>query len=94
MKAFSERILKRMGNGDELKLCFVRPTGVLYYTRKVFLEEIQSQDRFLEVFRSPQRVFMVIPKGKLDRLKKELKMEVDPIDWERKYWDVVLISNR
>jgi 4-amino-4-deoxy-L-arabinose transferase-like glycosyltransferase len=93
-KAFSERILKRMEDGDELKLCFVRHYGVLYYTRKGFLEEIRSKDRFLEVFRSPQRVFMVIPKRALDRLKKELKIEVNPIEQGRRYWDVVLISNR
>lgn len=94
VKAFSERILKRMESGDELKLCFVCPNGVLYYTRKVFLEEIRSQERFLEVFHSPQRVFMVISERGLDRLKRELKMEVNIIDQERKYWDVVLISNR
>jgi 4-amino-4-deoxy-L-arabinose transferase-like glycosyltransferase len=52
LKPFTERILKRMENGDDLKLCFFCPTGVLYYTRKVFLEEITSKDRF-RGFRSP-----------------------------------------
>ena len=94
MKAFSERILKRMENGDELKLCFVCPTGVLYYTRKVFLEEIRSKDRFLEVFRSPQRVFMVIGRRDLDEIRKDLEMEVKIIERVRIYWDLVLISNR
>jgi 4-amino-4-deoxy-L-arabinose transferase-like glycosyltransferase len=94
LKAFSERILKRMENGDELKLCFVRHYGVLYYTRKGVLEEISSKNRFLEVFRSPRRVFMVIPKERLDLLKKELKIEVNPIEQERTYRDAVLISNR
>ena len=94
MKAFSERILKRMGNGDELKLCFIRHTGVLYYTRKVFLEEIRSKERFLEVFRSPQRVFMVIGRRDLDEMRKDLEMEVKIIERVGIYWDVLLISNR
>jgi hypothetical protein len=94
MKMFSERILKRMEVGDELKLCFFCPTGLLYYTKKTFLEEIRSQDRFLEALHSPQRVFMVITKGKLDRLKRELKMEVNIVEQERIYWDVAVICNR
>jgi 4-amino-4-deoxy-L-arabinose transferase-like glycosyltransferase len=94
MKAFSERILKRMENGDELKLCFVRPTGVLYYTRKVFLEEIRSKERFLEVFRSPQRVFMVIGRRDLDEIRKDSDVQVKIIERVRIYWDLVLISNR
>ncbi len=94
MKAFSERILKRMENGDELKLCFVCPTGVLYYTRKVFLEEIRSKGRFLEVIRSPQRVFIVIARRDLDEISKDLGMEVKIIERVRIYWDLVLISNR
>jgi hypothetical protein len=94
MKMFSERILKRMEVGDELKFCFFCPTGLLYYTKKTYLEEIRSQDRFLEVFHAPQRVFMVITKAKLDRLKRDLKMEIDVIENERIYWNVVLICNR
>ena len=94
IKPFSERILKRMEGGDELKLCFVRPTGVLYYTRKVFLEEIRSNDRFLEVFRAPQRVFMVIGRRRLDEIRKDFGIEVKIIEQVRIYWDLVLISNR
>jgi 4-amino-4-deoxy-L-arabinose transferase-like glycosyltransferase len=94
LKPFSERILKRMENGDELKLCFFRPTGVLYYTRKAFLEEIRSKERFLEVFRSPQRVFMVISRRDLDEIRKHLEREVKVIEQVRTYWDLVLISNR
>jgi 4-amino-4-deoxy-L-arabinose transferase-like glycosyltransferase len=94
VKAFSERILKRMEDGDELKLCFVSSLGVLYYTRKVFLEEIRSRDRFLEVFRSPQRVFMVIRRGDLDKIRKDLDMEVQIIEQVTIYRDLVLISNR
>jgi 4-amino-4-deoxy-L-arabinose transferase-like glycosyltransferase len=94
MRAFSERILKRMEHGDELKLCFFCPTGVLYYTRKVFLEEIRSKERFLEVFRSPERVFMVISIRDLHEIRKDLEMEVKIIERVRIYWDFVLISNR
>jgi hypothetical protein len=94
MKQLSERILERMEAGDELKLCFFCPAGLLYYTKKTLLEEIRSQDRFVEVFHSPQRVFMVITKAKLDRLKKELNMEVNILEQERIYWTVVLICNR
>jgi 4-amino-4-deoxy-L-arabinose transferase-like glycosyltransferase len=94
MKPLSERILGRMEAGDELKLCFFCPAGLLYYTKKTLLEEIRSQDRFLEAFRSPQRVFMVITKAKLDRLKKDLKIEINLIEQERIYWNVVLICNR
>jgi len=94
LKPFSERILKKMQNGDELKLYLVCPTGVLYYTRKGFLEEIRSKDRFLEVFRSPRRVFMVTGREDLDEIRKDLGMEVKIIERVRIYWDLVLISNR
>ncbi|MGQ9646394.1 MAG: ArnT family glycosyltransferase [Thermodesulfobacteriota bacterium] len=94
VKAFSQRIVKRMDDGDELKLYFNSPTGVLYYTRKVFLEEIRSRDRFLEVFRSPQRVFIVIGKRELDRLGMDLNIGVKIIERVRLPRDLVLISNR
>jgi 4-amino-4-deoxy-L-arabinose transferase-like glycosyltransferase len=94
MKAFSERILKRMEVGDELKLGYFCPPGLLFYTRKVFLEEIRSRDRFFEVFRSPQRVFMVIRRGDLDQLRRDFGMEVNIIEQKNIYWSLVLISNR
>jgi hypothetical protein len=37
---------------------------------------------------------MVITKAKLDRLKKDLKIEINLIEQERIYWNVVLICNR
>jgi hypothetical protein len=94
MRRFSEGILKRMEAGDELKMCFFSPAGLLYYTGKTRLEEIRSLDRLREVLRLPQRVFMVMTKGKLDQLKRGLKMEVNIIEQERIYWNLVLISNR
>jgi 4-amino-4-deoxy-L-arabinose transferase-like glycosyltransferase len=93
MKRFSEGILNRMEVGDELKMCFFSPAGLLYYTGKTRLEEIRSLDRLREVLRLPQRVFVVVTKGKLDQLKRELKMDVNIIEQERIYWNLVLISN-
>lgn len=94
LKAFSERILKRMENGDELKLYLVRPPGVLYYARRGVLEEIRSKERFLEVFRSPRRIFMVIGRRELDKIRNDLEMEVKIIERVTIYWDLALISNR
>ncbi len=95
MKIFSERILKRMETGDELKVCFFRPTGLYYYTRRPFTEEIWNQGRFNKVFASSRRVFMVIQRRDLDQFKKDLKIEIIPIEQMRVgHWDLVLISNR
>lgn len=95
MKAFSERILKRMEPGDELKVCFFRPTGLIYYTRKPFVEEIRDIEKFHKVFELPQKVYMVIQKRDLDQFKKGLKIEIIPVEQTRVgHWDLVLISNR
>jgi hypothetical protein len=74
-------------------MCFFSPAGLLYYTGKTRFEEIRSLDRLREVLRLPQRVFVVVTKGKLDQLKRELKMDVNIIEQERIYWNLVLISN-
>jgi hypothetical protein len=95
IKAFSERILKRMEKGEEVKVVFFRPTGLYYYTRRPFTEEIWEQGRFNKVFESSGRVFMVIQRRDLDQLKKGLKTETIPIEQMRVgHWDLVLISNR
>lgn len=95
MKAFSEKVLKKMEKGDELKMCFFRSPGLLYYTRKPLIEEIWEKGRFLEVLQLPQRVFIVIQKGDLEQLKRELKNEIEPIEQERVgHWDLTLVSNR
>lgn len=94
MKSFSERVLKRMEAGDELKVCFFRPTGLYYYTKRLLTEEIWDQDRFQKVFSSSGLVFIVIQRGDLDQLRRELRIEIEPIDQERVgHWDLVLISN-
>jgi 4-amino-4-deoxy-L-arabinose transferase-like glycosyltransferase len=93
-KAFSERILKRMGPGDELKTCFLQSNGLIYYTQKVYIESIQSKDRFLEILNSPQRVYVVVYAEVLDILKKETGVELTPIDRGKVgHWNYVLISN-
>ena len=95
MRAFSEGVLKRMEMGDELKVCFFRPTGLYYYTKRPYTEEIWEQGRFNKVFESSGRVFMVIQRRDLDQLKKGLKTETIPIEQMRVgHWDLVLISNR
>lgn len=95
MKIFSGRILKRMGPQDELKVCLFRPTGLYYYTKRPFTEEIWSQDRFYRVFQSFDRVFMVVQKSDLDRLKKDSRIQIFYVDQMKVWhWDMVLISNR
>jgi 4-amino-4-deoxy-L-arabinose transferase-like glycosyltransferase len=95
MRGFSERILKRMEVGDELKSCFFSPPGLIYYTGKPSIEEIKSDERFLEILRSPQRFFVVIKKRDLNRIKRDSKIEVEPIEHEKVgSFDLVLISNR
>jgi 4-amino-4-deoxy-L-arabinose transferase-like glycosyltransferase len=94
IKAFSERILKRMEIGDELKTCFLQSNGLIYYTNKPYIESIQSKGRFLEILNSSQKVFVVIYPGVLSRLKKESGVELSPVDQVKVgHWDFLLISN-
>jgi len=59
------------------------------------IEEIKSDERFFEILDSPQRVFMVIKKRELNRIKRDSKIEVEPIEQEKVgSFDLVLISNR
>ena len=67
IKAFSERILKRMEKGEEVKVVFFRPTGLYYYTRRPFTEEIWEQGRFNKVFESSGRVFMEIGRRRVGK---------------------------
>ena len=93
-KGFSEKILKRMEIGDELKTYSLKSNGLLYYTKKPYIESIQSQERFFEIFNSPQRVFVVIYAETLDRLKKETNVELTPLEQVKvNHWKYVLISN-
>jgi hypothetical protein len=94
IKTFSERILKRMEIGDELKTCFLQSNGLIYYTKKPYIESIQSKNRFLEILNSSQKVFVVIYPGVLSRLQKESGVQLPPIDQVKVgHWDFLLISN-
>ena len=95
MKTFSENILKRMEKGDDLISCYFQPEGLLYYTKRPFIEAVRNKDRFTEVMHSSQRVFIVIQKGDLHQIKKDLNFEVSPLQETRVgHWDLVLISNK
>lgn len=95
MKEFSKKVLQKIEIGDELKTCFFTPLGLLYYTKNNFIEKINTKERFLEVFQSSQRVFMVIQRKDLDRLKKEMNIEIHPIEEAKVgHWDLLLVSNR
>jgi len=95
MKAFSESILKRMEPADEIKTYWFKSNGLIYYTKKPYIEEIETPDRLKEVFRSPRRVFIVVFAEMFDRLKRNTGMEMDPIDQIKiGHWNYILISNR
>jgi 4-amino-4-deoxy-L-arabinose transferase-like glycosyltransferase len=95
MRAFSERVLKRMEVGDEIKTYWFKSNGLIYYTKKPYIEEIETTDRFIEVFRSSQRVFIVVLVEMFDKLKKDTGIEIDPIEQVKVgHWNYVLISNR
>ena len=95
MKTFSEGVLKRMEAGDEIKSCFFQSDGLLYYTQRPFIEAIWSKGRFNEVMHSSQKVLLVIQKGDLDRIKRDLSFEGFPLEETRVgHWDLVLVSNK
>ena len=95
MRGFSEKILKRMEAGDELKSCFFSPPGLIYYTGKPMIEEIKSDERFFEILRSPHKVFVVIMKKHLNQIKRDSKIEVELIVQEKAGpYNLVLVSNR
>lgn len=94
MKEFSERILKRMEPEDEIKTYWFKSNGLIYYTKKPYLEEIETPNRFKEVFYSPKRVFIVILSEMFEKLKRETGIEVSPIDQAKVgHWNYLLISN-
>jgi len=95
MRGFSERILKRMEAGDELKSCFFSFPGLIYYTGKPMIEEIKSNERFFEILRSQQRVFIVMKRRELNRIERDSKIAVELIEQEKVGpYDLALISNR
>jgi 4-amino-4-deoxy-L-arabinose transferase-like glycosyltransferase len=95
MKTFSESILKRMEVGDDLKTYLFKSNGLFYYTKRPYIEEIESQDRFFETLHSSRRIYIVIFAESLNQLRKDSKIEINPIERTRVgHWNYVLISNR
>lgn len=95
MKEFSKKVLKRMDEGDQLKMCFFRSVGLLYYTQIPFIEEIWNKDRFLELLRSPEQIFFVIQREDLHEVEKDLGIEIIRVEQRRVgHWNLVLISNQ
>jgi hypothetical protein len=81
--------------GDELKTYSLKSNGLLYYTQKPYIESIQGKERFLEIFNSPQRVFIVIYPEVLSHLNKETGVGLCPLEQMKvANWKYVLISNR
>lgn len=68
MKPFSRQILLRIAPNDELKIWRFQSTGLLYYTGRQ-IEQIKKVDRFLQVYYTPHRVFMVVEEEDFRRLK-------------------------
>ena len=94
-KGFSAKILKKMENGDELKTYRLKSNGLLYYTKMPYIESVQTKDRFLELFNSGNRVFVVIYPEAVDPLRRETGMELVPIGQGKVgHWDYVVVSNR
>ncbi len=94
-KAFSAKILERMKSGDELKTYRLKNNGLLYYTRMPYIESIQNKDRFVEIFNSSKRVFIVAYPEISDLLRKETGVEIIPIERGKVgHWEYVVVSNR
>lgn len=94
IKAFSERILKRMEPQDEIKTYWFKSNGLIYYTKQLYIEEIEDPKRFIEVYHSPRRVFIVIFAKMFEKLKKDTGIEMIPIDQAKVgHWSYILILN-
>ncbi|MEM3112666.1 MAG: glycosyltransferase family 39 protein, partial [Candidatus Anstonellales archaeon] len=94
IKAFSERIIKRMEPQDEIKTYWFKSNGLIYYTKQPYIEEIEDPKRFIEVYHSPRRVFIVIFTKMFEKLKKDTGIEMNPIDQAKVgHWNYILISN-
>ena len=93
-KPFSRQILLRMGPDDELKIWKFRSTGILYYTEKP-VEQIKSIDLFLEIFRSPHRVFIIFEEEDFNQFKEKVELPLNLIQRARSgHRNLILISNQ
>ena len=80
---------------DEIKTYWFKSNGLFYYIKKPYIEEIDTTDRFIEVFRSSHRVFIVILAEMFDKLKRDAGIETEAIEKVQVgHWEYVLISNR
>jgi 4-amino-4-deoxy-L-arabinose transferase-like glycosyltransferase len=95
LKPFSELILHTMREGDELKTSYFTPPGLLFYTRKNYVEDIRSGKRLSEVMKLSQRVFVVIQKVDLEQINSKNPLEFYVIhETKAGPWTMVLLSNR
>lgn len=72
-----------MESGDEIKTYWFESNGLFYYTKKPYIEAIESPDRLIEVFRSSHRVFIVILVEMFDNVKRDAGIEIEPIEKAR-----------
>jgi len=94
LKPFSRRILLRMGPEDQLTIWKFQSTGLLYYTEKP-VEQIKSFDRFLKVFCSSNRVFMVAEREDLTRLRERVDVTIYPVEKAKvAHRELLLVSNQ
>jgi len=95
MRSFSERVLRRMEPGDDLKTFYSKYNGLLYYTGRSFIEEIPTKEEFFKTLDLAQRVFIVVQARDFNQFKEESKFELKPLEQARVgRWDLILISNR
>jgi hypothetical protein len=94
MKPFCRQILERMAPTDELKIWKFQSTGLLYYTGRQ-IEQIRKVDRFLQVYRSPRRVFMVAEEEDFKRLRGQVDVSFHVVEREKVGHQILwLVSNQ
>jgi hypothetical protein len=83
-----------MGEGDKIRTSYFTPPGLLFYTKKPYIEDIREQKRFQEIMKLPQRVFVVVQKVDSQQMFTKNYSETHTIDRRKvRQWDLVLISN-
>ena len=80
MREFSAGVLKRMKPGDELKTMYPKYYGLLYYTRRPYIEEIKEGNQLDQAFRSPQRVYVVVQTKRLEQIRKSEEIQVETVE--------------
>lgn len=94
MKNFAEKILKRMESEDKLHTIFSQYPGLLYYTNKSYIREIETIDELIEVLHSPSRVFIVFQTKAFEEVRRKISIEMIPLEKTKvRHWDLILVSN-